>query len=84
MRTTKKEREANAKTFYQSFMAGACKKAAVVIERWQSQNPNESKCRFWAIASQLAYMSSPVVIAESNIGIEGCFIEFLGTIKGCP
>lgn len=34
-----------------------------------------------AVASPLAFMEKPLVIAESVIGITGCFIELLDNIK---
>lgn len=83
MRTTKKEREQNARQFYSTFRNGVSKNAAIVIERAESSNPHISRCRFWAVPSVLGGMK-PVVISESIRGIEGCFIEFLGTIKPGP
>lgn len=80
MRTTKKERKDNFMRFYEAFLNGNSRKAAIVIERTDSSNPNIQRCRFWAVPSSLAY-HSPVVIAESTFGISGCFIEMLGFIK---
>lgn len=83
MRTTKKERKNNAKQFYAAFMNGCSTKAAIVVKRYDSTtNPNVNRVQFLAVPSGLAY-GNPVVIAESNaLGIEGCFIEFIGFIKG--
>lgn len=83
MRTTKKERKENARQFYTVFMNGCSSKAAIVVKRYDSTtNPNINKVQFLAVPSGLAY-GNPVVIAESNtFGIEGCFIEFIGFIKG--
>lgn len=83
MRTTKKERRENAKKFYQMFMNGNCNKAAIVVNRVNSKNPNINRCQFLVVPSTLAFMESPVVIAESVFGIDGCFIEFLSSLKPC-
>lgn len=83
MRTTKKEREQNARQFYSIFKMGYAKKAPIVVKRMESSNPNISRCRFLAVPSALG-MASPVIIAESVLGIQGCFIEFLGAIKPGP
>ena len=83
MRTTKKERKENAKRFYDMFMNSSCNKAALVVVRTKSSNPNINRCKFLVVPSTLAYMGKPVVIAESILGIEGCFIELLGFIKPC-
>lgn len=83
MRTTKKERRENAIKFYTTFMNGNCNKAAIVVQRYESSNPNISKCRFWTVPSSLGFMEGPMVIAESTFGIEGCFIELLESIKSC-
>lgn len=81
MRTTKKERKDNANKFYNSFMSGNCKNAAIVVKRSDSSNPNINRCQFLAVTSTLAFMEKPLVIAESVMGIDGCFIELLGNIK---
>lgn len=83
MRTTKKERRENARRFYNMFMNSNCNKAAIVVNRMESSNPNINRCQFIAVPSTLAFMKAPVVIAESVLGIEGCFIEMLNDIKGC-
>lgn len=79
MRTTKAERKKNALQFYQLLMNGACDKTAIVVKRTESSNPNISRCQFLSVLG--IGMSKPVVIAESILGIEGCFIELLGNIK---
>ena len=82
MRTNKKERKENANKFYNSFINGNCKNAAIVVKRFDSNsNPNINRCQFLAVASPLAFMEKPLVIAESVIGITGCFIELLDNIK---
>ena len=68
MRTTKKERKENANKFYNSFIGGNCKNAAIVVKRFDSSsNPNINRCQFLAVASPLAFMEKPLVIAESVI-----------------
>lgn len=79
MRITKKEREKNAKNFYNMFMNGCNTKAAIVVKRMSSTNPHVSRCQFLVVPS--FGWETPVVIAESNLGIEGCFMEFFGFIK---
>ena len=84
MRTNKKERKENAQSFYRMFMNGNCNKTAIVIKRIKSSNPNISKCQFIAVPpSDLAYMQKEFVIAESILGISGCFMELLSNIKKC-
>lgn len=80
-RTTKKERKENANRFYNMFMNGNYRQAAIVVERAESSNPNINRCRFIAVPSTLAYMENPIVIAESVLGITGCFMELLDNIK---
>ena len=80
-RTTKKERKENGNKFYSTFMNSNCNKAAIVVERLNSSNANINKCRFLAVTSTLAYMESPIVIAESTLGVTGCFMELLDNIK---
>lgn len=86
MRTSKKERKKNALNFYRTFMNSNCNKAAIVVWRVPSSNPNRNICRFMAVPSTLAYMEKPVVIAESASGIAGCFTEFLQHVgtEECP
>lgn len=85
MRISKKERKENAERFYKTFMNSNCNKAAIVVQKTESKtNPNINRCQFWAVPSTLAYMEAPIIIAESNVlGVEGCFIEFLESIKPC-
>ncbi len=79
MRTTKKEREKNTREFYQIFMNNSCCQAAIVVNRIKGSTVN--RCQFLAVKSTLAYMEKPVVIAESTLGISGCFYEFLKFLK---
>ena len=47
MRTNKKERKENANEFYNSFIGGNCKNAAIVVKRFDnSSNPNINRCQF--------------------------------------
>ena len=68
MRTNQKERAENARKFYSIFMDGNCDKAAIVVNRIESSNPNINRCQFVAVPSTLAFMEKPVVIAESVYG----------------
>ena len=81
IRTNKSERKENARKFYNMFMNSNCKNAAVVVERSSSNNPNINRCRFIAVPSTIAFGENPVVIAESVLGIAGCFYDFLKDIK---
>lgn len=83
MRTTINERKENARQFYNSFKNGSCNKAAIVVKRLESSNPHITRCQFWAVPSAFAF-AAPVVIAESVLGIEGCFIELIGSFSKCP
>lgn len=84
MRISKKKRKENARRFYNMFMNSNCMKAAIVVNRTESKtNPNINRCRFLAVPSTLAFMKEPVIIAESILGIEGCFMELLDFIKPC-
>ena len=71
----------NARKFYNMFMNSNCQNAAIVVERSSSSNPNIDRCRFIAVPSTIAFGENPVVIAESVLGIAGCFNEFLKDIK---
>lgn len=77
MRITKKERKENARKFYNTFMNSNCNQAAIVVEEPNSSNPSICRCRFLAVRSAFAFMEGPLVIAESGLGISGCFMEFL-------
>ena len=80
-RTTKKERKENANRFYNMFMNSNCNQAAIVVERIENCDSNINGCRLITVPSILAYMENPIVIAESGLGITGCFIELLNSIK---
>lgn len=79
MRITKKERKKNASQFYNMFMNGYSSKAAIVAQKCVSTNPNINKVQFMAVLSSVSY-GTPVVIAESNFGLTGCFAELLQNI----
>ena len=51
MRTNQKERAENARKFYSIFMDGNCDKAAIVVNRIESSNPNINRCQFVAVPS---------------------------------
>jgi len=82
MRITKKERQENARQFYQSLQNNG--EGAIVIERRESSsNPYINRTHFKAVCSVLR--DTPKVIAESPaLGAEGCFIEMLEAIKPGP
>lgn len=80
MRITKNERKENARKFYNTFMNSNCNQAAIVVEEPNSSNPSICRCRFLAVRSTFAFMEGPLVIAESGLGISGCFMEFLESI----
>lgn len=84
MRTSKVERNENAKRFYNMFMNSNNSQAAIVVERSDSSNPNITRCKFWAVLSTLAFGEQPLVIAESTFGVDGCFRELLSSIKAIP
>ena len=81
MRISKKEREQNARRFYNSFMNGNTKNVVVVVKRTESKtNPNICRTQFLAVCS--GFKGNLEVISESTIdGIRGCFVEFLESIK---
>jgi len=81
MRIAKSERRNNALKFYNVFMHSNCNKAAIVVNKVKSNNPNINRCQFLTVPSSLAYMEEPVVIAESTMGIDGCFKELLGFLN---
>ncbi len=78
MKTTKKERNENARRFYRTFKEGGCNEAAIVA--WRTG----SRCQFLAVPSYLAFGEEPLIIAESNSGIDGFFKEFLDAVDHKP
>ena len=80
-RTTKKERKANANSFYHLLSGGYSQKAAIIIQRQESKtNPCINRCQF--ITSHVNGPASEVVIAESLDGVAGCFRELISNIYG--
>ena len=65
MRTTKKERQENARKIYHALMHGSYKKIAVLVNRENSSNPNVQRCQFLAV-NPLSGSDKPVIFAESN------------------
>lgn len=84
MKTTKKERNENAKNFYSSFMNSYRSKAAIIVLRKESKNTNIVKTQFLASPSTTFSNDNPMIIAESKLGIDGCFMEFLSAINLQP
>ncbi|MBO5609115.1 MAG: hypothetical protein J5929_01905 [Eubacterium sp.] len=80
MRTTKKERESNAKTFYEGFMNRTSRPSIIHVKR--TGTDRYGRTQFWASYGSVP-QSAQVCIAESNaLGVEGCWIEFIQFIKG--
>lgn len=77
-RTTRKEREENARQFYA--MLQNHKRAAVVVERNDSTtNPYVNRVKF--LTRLGSNSAEPMVIAESSsLGTDGCFIEFFESL----
>lgn len=73
-RTTKKERTENARLF--NTMLHDWKSGAIVVERSDSTNPCISRTRFIACV----VYGTPIVIAESTQGIQGCWMEYFKSI----
>lgn len=78
MRTTKKERQENARKIYNALRHGSYVKIAVLVNRENSSNPNVKRCQFLAV-NPLGGSDKPIIFAESNLGISGCFIEFISS-----
>lgn len=78
MRTTKKERQENARKIYYALMHSSYRKIAVLVNRENSSNPNVQRCQFLAV-NPLSGDDKPVIFAESNFGMSGCFIEFISS-----
>ena len=78
MRTTKKERQENSRKIHCALMQGNYNKIAVVVNRIDSSNPNVSRCQFLAV-NPLSGSDKPIIFVESNLGITGCFIEFISS-----
>lgn len=86
-RTTKKERQENARKIYNALLQSYHNRITVIVNRTDSSNSNVSKCQFLAV-NPLSGSDKPIVFAESNWGMTGCFNEFIssfydGVQKGC-
>lgn len=76
-RTNAKERKNNAKQWYSLLINSCNSKSAVVIQRYESSNPNINRVQLLACNT----IGTPVVIAETMDGLTGCFYELLKNIK---
>lgn len=77
-RTIKKERQENARKIYNALLQSYHNKIAVVVNRTDSSNSNVSKCQFLAV-NPLSESEKPIVFADSNLGMTGCFNEFISS-----
>lgn len=80
MRTTQKERQNNARNFY-NFIKSANKNTrfAIIFKKSYSKtNPNIIRSQM--IATQPLVGQPPCIIAESILGYSNCFHEFLKSI----
>lgn len=77
-RTMKKERQENARKIYNALLQSYHNRIAVIVNRTDSSNSNVSKCQFLAV-NPLSESNEPVVFAESNWGMTGCFNEFISS-----
>ena len=84
MRTTKKERNDNARRFYYAFISSYRSKAAIIVLWKKSKKTNVVKTQFLASPSPIFCNDNPMIIAESKLGIDGCFNEFLSAINLQP
>lgn len=50
-RTTKKERQENARKIYNALLQSYHNRIAVIVNRTDSNNPNVSKCQFFSCKS---------------------------------
>ena len=77
MRTNAKERKSKARQWYSLLINSYNSKSAVVVQRYESLNPNISRVQLLAWNT----IGKPVVISESIHGITGCLCELLQNIK---
>lgn len=77
MRTNAKERKSNARQWYSLLINSYNSKSAVVVQRYESLNPNISRVQLLACNT----VGTPVVISESIEGLTGCLCELLQNIK---
>ena len=77
MRINAKERKINAKQWYSLLINSYNSKSAVVVQRFESSNPNINRVQLLACNT----IGTPVVISESIDGIRGCLYELFQNIK---
>lgn len=77
MRTNTKERKINARQWYSLLINSYNSKSAVVVQRYNSSNPNINRVQLLACNT----IGTPVVISESIDGIRGCLYELFQNIK---
>ena len=77
MRTNAKERKSNARQWYSLLINSYNSKSAVVVQRYESSNPNISRVQLLACNT----IGTPIVISESIDGLTGCLCELLQNIK---
>ena len=77
MRINAKERKENARKWYLSLLYGCNSKSAVVIKKYESQNPNINRVQLLACNT----IGTPVVVAESIHGVDGCLYELFQNIR---
>lgn len=77
MRTNAKKRKSNARQWYSLLINSYNSKSAVVVQRYESSNPNISRVQLLACNT----IGTPVVISESIDGLTGCLCELLQNIK---
>ena len=77
MRVNAKERKSNARQWYSLLINRYNSKSAVVVQRYESSNPNINRVQLLACN----IIGTPVVIAESTDGLTGCFYELLQNIR---
>lgn len=77
MRTNAKERKINARQWYSLLINSYNSKSAVVVQRFESSNPNINRVQLLACNT----IGAPVVISESIDGIRGCLYELFQNIK---
>ena len=77
MRTNAKERKGNARQWYSRLINSYNSKSAVVVQRYESSNPNISRVQLLACNA----IGTPVIISESIDGLTGCLYELLQNIK---
>ena len=83
MRISSLERERNAREFYRKYREGDHTKVSVVVNRAiQSEDLAElsvNPCQF-VVPYLEGASTEPAVIAESPLGVPGCFQEFIENI----